>query len=192
MGQVLVVLIQPAPGRFAVAGWSPEPFGKETLLPVAAVREIPAEERPDHRIGREAVVQGGSCPGRWPRPAVSRLDAIRAVPSAELAPGLPSLRAARPTSAANTRWTRSTPSGPGSGKYGWRAAAGARPARCRLAGRRSPCRVTGSHSGRVPLPGGTPRRPGCPRCAGLPGVPGRKRPRSQPGGSQEPRQPPGC
>lgn len=56
--QVLVVLIQPAPGRVAVAGRSPEPFGEESLLPVAAVREVPAEERPDHGVGLEAVVEG--------------------------------------------------------------------------------------------------------------------------------------
>ena len=57
-GQVLVVLIQRAPSRFAVAGRSPEPFGEESLLPVAAVREVPAEERSDHGVGLEAVVEG--------------------------------------------------------------------------------------------------------------------------------------
>ena len=57
-GQVLVVLIQRAPSRLAVARWSAEPFGKESLLPVAAVRQVPAEERSDHGVGLEAVVEG--------------------------------------------------------------------------------------------------------------------------------------
>src|ERR1700730_17345915 len=56
-GQILVMAIQRAPSRFAIAGWPPEPLGEEQLLPPPLTREIPAEERPEHAVALEAVVE---------------------------------------------------------------------------------------------------------------------------------------
>ena len=57
-GQILVLTIQRAPGRFAVARWSPEPLGEEQSLPLTSGREIPAEERPEHTVNLETVIKG--------------------------------------------------------------------------------------------------------------------------------------
>lgn len=57
-GKVLMMLIERAPGRFAVTGWPPEPFGEELLLLAMVVRKIPAEKRSDDCVGLEAVVEG--------------------------------------------------------------------------------------------------------------------------------------
>ena len=57
-GQILVMAIQRAPSRFAIAGWPSEPLGKEQPLPSPLAREIPAEERSEHAIGLETVVEG--------------------------------------------------------------------------------------------------------------------------------------
>src|SRR5271169_1517734 len=57
-GQILVMAIQRAPSRFAIAGWPPEPLGEEQLLPLPLAREIPAKERSEHAVALETVVEG--------------------------------------------------------------------------------------------------------------------------------------
>jgi hypothetical protein len=44
------------------SGWSPDPLGEEQLLSLTLVRKIPAENRPEHMVGLEAIVEGVNQP----------------------------------------------------------------------------------------------------------------------------------
>jgi len=56
-GQQVVAMLERQVGMVAVAGVTTEPLGEEALLRLALVAEIAAEERPQHNVGVDPVVE---------------------------------------------------------------------------------------------------------------------------------------